>query len=404
MVLLLRHIPNLDAVRALAILLVMAFHARYLAFGWSGVWIFFVLSGFLITRSLIPLSAGRLRDGLTIFYARRSLRIWPAYYLYILAAALVIVVSPAGNDPARQLWYAAFYVSNLAPLFGASTGGRLFSHLWSLAVEEQYYLVIAPIVLLLGRRRCVPWFIAGVLLSPVIRFLAFQMLQPRYGAASAAELVQMLTPLQLDLFMLGGLLALREDLVVRMSTRTFALAAAGILGLAAVSLGANDWSLMAQGKLGLDRANLDFSDMEQWRLSATSFGISVAARDNMAYVWLYSVIGLASLLLIATVIRLLNGVHIPVLNRIGKVSSGTYLYHMPLVSVFDAVMRRIAVPKHSVLGVLCFVGLVLVTWAIAAASYAWIERPFLRIKDRRFASKRAGGIAELHPARDAASG
>ena len=233
----------------------------------------------------------------------------------------------------------------------------------------------------------------------MIRFLAFQMLQPRYGAASAAELVQMLTPLQLDSFMLGGLLALREDLVVRMSTRTFALAAAGILGLAAVSLGANDWSLMAQGKLGLDRANLDFSDMEQWRLSATSFGISVAARDNMAYVWLYSVIGLASLLLIATVIRLLNGVHIPVLNRIGKVSSGIYLYHMPLVSVFDAVIRRIAVPKHSVLGVFCFVGLVLVTWAIAAASYAWIERPFLRIKDRRFASKRAGGIAELHPAR-----
>ena len=139
MVLLLRHIPNLDAVRALAILLVMAFHARYLAFGWSGVWIFFVLSGFLITRSLIPLSAGRLRDGLTIFYARRSLRIWPAYYLYILAAALVIVVSPAeGTIPQDSCGYAAFYVSNLAPLFGASTGGRLFSHLWSLAVEEQY--------------------------------------------------------------------------------------------------------------------------------------------------------------------------------------------------------------------------------------------------------------------------
>lgn len=379
-----RPVRNLDAVRALAILLVMAFHARYLAFGWIGVWIFFVLSGFLITRSLIPLAAGRVGDGLMIFYARRSLRIWPAYYLYILVAGVLIAAGMVAPELAKPFWYAVFYVFNLAPLFDVSAGGRLLAHLWSLAIEEQYYLVVAPVVLLLGRRRCVPLFIAGVLLSPAIRLAAFWLLQPRYGSTGAAELVKLLTPLQFDAFMLGGLLALREELIARLSRRVFVLLAAAILGVVAVALVVNDASLAAQGLLGSGLAGTDFSEMAQWRLSATSFGIAVDASENMSHVWLYSLLALASFVLIAGVIRFAGNADLPLMNAIGKVSYGMYLYHLPLVAGFDRVMQRLAVPKHSAAGVLCFVALVAVTWGVAALSYAWIERPFLRLKERRF--------------------
>ena len=137
----------------------------------------------------IPLTAASLRNALEIFYARRSLRIWPAYYLYILTSAVFLLNGIAGHDPMAQFcipqfWYAAFYVFNLAPAFGAHTGGRVFAHLWSLAVEEQYYLVIAPIVLLLGRGRCIPLFIAGVLVSPVIRLLVSRIMRPDGALAS----------------------------------------------------------------------------------------------------------------------------------------------------------------------------------------------------------------------------
>src|SRR5579871_6644947 len=86
-------IRNLDALRALAVLLVMLFHFRLLAVGWVGVSIFFVISGFLITRILLR-DAGRFALGeyLGLFYVRRALRIFPIYYLYVGAWSIVALV------------------------------------------------------------------------------------------------------------------------------------------------------------------------------------------------------------------------------------------------------------------------------------------------------------------------
>ena len=206
-------------------------------------------------------------------------------------------------------------------------------------------------------------------------------MSPGYGASGAAELVKLLTPLQLDSFMLGGLLAVREDLVTRMTSRSFLLATGAILCVVTTALVANRATVIPTDA---GPAGTDFSAMGLWRLSPTSLGIGVDARENMGYVWLYSVLGLASFVLVAVVIRYLGDVRIPVLNGIGRVSYGMYLYHMPLVSGFDRVMQRIAVPKHSVLGLLCFAMLVCVTWGVATISYRWIEQPFLRLKRRRF--------------------
>jgi peptidoglycan/LPS O-acetylase OafA/YrhL len=71
------------------------------------------------------------------------------------------------------------------------------------------------------------------------------------------------------------------------------------------------------------------------------------------------------------------------LNAIGRVSYGMYLYHALLVSVMDRMMMRFAIPKHSLRGVACFAVLVLVTWCISAVSFRFVQQPFLRLKQRR---------------------
>ena len=148
-------IRGFDGLRALAFLLVFISHKapspvtdRY---GTAGVWIFFVLSGFLITRILAEarggIDAGRssFRSSLSRFYVRRTARIFPVYYVFL---AVVTVAGLWGlvevGSPARQLsnW---FYLSNI--YIGLNGWETRLGHLWSLAVEEQFYLLFAPLAL-----------------------------------------------------------------------------------------------------------------------------------------------------------------------------------------------------------------------------------------------------------------
>ncbi len=156
-----RHLPGLDGVRGLAILLVMLSHfivvgdnlgkdtviARFLHSGYLGVDLFFVLSGFLITGILIDSKASP--KYFRVFYVRRALRIFPLYYgLLAVSWLTVIFITPqdkpllTGHDSMAWYW---LYASNIGM---AIKGGWLASptwvglgHFWSLAVEEQFYLV-----------------------------------------------------------------------------------------------------------------------------------------------------------------------------------------------------------------------------------------------------------------------
>jgi len=154
-------IGGFDGLRALAFLLVFISHKapspvsdRY---GTAGVWLFFVLSGFLITRILAEARAGieagrsNFHSSLSRFYVRRTARIFPVYYVFL---AVVTVAGLWGlvevGSPARQLsnW---FYLSNV--YIGLNGWETRLGHLWSLAVEEQFYLLFAPLALACPLRR-----------------------------------------------------------------------------------------------------------------------------------------------------------------------------------------------------------------------------------------------------------
>ena len=169
------HMPALDGIRGLAILLVMGHHffsaisvdsrvgssvVHLLQAGWMGVDLFFVLSGFLITGILFDAkgSQGFFRN----FYTRRALRIFPLYFvllaLTLLLGPWVMPAGDAGNIELRQNFpwlfcYMTNYVMNATHSFHAFEGPRIdFSHFWSLAVEEHFYLVWPCIVAFLPRR------------------------------------------------------------------------------------------------------------------------------------------------------------------------------------------------------------------------------------------------------------
>jgi peptidoglycan/LPS O-acetylase OafA/YrhL len=147
------HIPALDGLRGIAVLLVLWIHfwqlfpsvpgalepvRRTATFGLLGVDLFFVLSGFLITRIL--LRAKGTPGYFSNFYARRALRIFPLYFGTLAVGYLLIpqLLGKAGTPFAQQAWY-WFYAQNIAITFGYRMAGP--THFWSLAVEEQFYLV-----------------------------------------------------------------------------------------------------------------------------------------------------------------------------------------------------------------------------------------------------------------------
>ncbi len=149
------HVPQLDGMRAIAILLVFVAHCGLdkIVPGGFGVTVFFFLSGYLITSLLRAEAAQAARIDLVAFYIRRTLRIWPSLYLTMAVVALCApLVAPGYRmDPWGVLAQLAF-VTNYADLWGHPNGVPGMP-LWSLAIEEHFYLVFPPLFAVLFVRR-----------------------------------------------------------------------------------------------------------------------------------------------------------------------------------------------------------------------------------------------------------
>ena len=159
--------PGLDLLRALAIIIVVIYHAalfgfklpgRVDRFGWIGVDLFFVLSGYLIGGQLLAPLARDQRINLGRFFARRALRIMPAYFV-TLAIYFLLPSWREYPEMSQPLWKFLLSVQNIG-----LHGGTAFSHAWSLAVEDQFYLALPLILILISRLPRAAIIIPGVLI------------------------------------------------------------------------------------------------------------------------------------------------------------------------------------------------------------------------------------------------
>jgi peptidoglycan/LPS O-acetylase OafA/YrhL len=254
-----RHVAVLDGIRGLAILLVMPSHFWGLAFGiagrapgnaldrwldrlfgsgWIGVDLFFVLSGFLITGILLDAREGP--GFFRSFYARRFLRIFPLYYGFLVVMLLVVPhisvlarVADIDNLRANQWWYWT-YSMNVGNAFTDLnfSGTLVHSQFWSLAVEEQFYLVWPAAVLLLRPPRLAAFCVVLLVACPALRIVLASDAASGWAAPNAAHV---LSPARMDTFALGALLAIaaRPGDALRDIARYAPLIAVGALAVVA---------------------------------------------------------------------------------------------------------------------------------------------------------------------------
>jgi peptidoglycan/LPS O-acetylase OafA/YrhL len=343
---------HLDGLRALAVTGVMVHHflpglTGSLDLGLIGVKLFFVLSGFLITGILLT---GRRyveegwqtrRRTLHQFYWRRFLRIFPLFYLCLLVMWLLGV-----TDVREGLYWHLSYLSNFyfAQLGWLPAGT---AHLWSLAVEEQFYLVWPALILLLPRRWLLPALLAVIAVGPLFRYLGTI-------AAMDGTTLYALPFGSLDSLGLGALIAyLDQGLSDRVAWRsTLKFLALGValpffLGLMAFDL---DGRLRA-----LEYALLDFfmSLVFAWLILGAKSGYQNRFGKLLAWA--------------------------PIVY-IGRISYGLYVYHLFMPVILPDLPQWIAAGSAEYLPVISFLCYTGITVLVASLSWHLFEAPVNRLK------------------------
>jgi peptidoglycan/LPS O-acetylase OafA/YrhL len=209
-----RPIPSLDGLRAVSVAIVILAHAlaylpgrarRFPAvelswLGQSGVDVFFVISGFLITYLLLKENEATGRIGLKSFYFRRFFRIFPPFYVYLTVVGILWATGIARQN-VRNFLSAATYTWN----YQRHAAGYLLAHTWSLSLEEQFYLLWPPCLVLLGKKKSIYLSIGLIALSPVSRLITYLWVPWMRGG----EAIMLHT--RLDTIMCGCAMALLWD-------------------------------------------------------------------------------------------------------------------------------------------------------------------------------------------------
>ncbi len=350
-----------------------------LGWGWAGVDIFFVLSGFLITGILYDTQDAPNR--FRIFYMRRTLRIFPLFYGVLFLALITTPVMDWMWNPAWILW--ACYLGNYAryfylhsPLLPLGAIEHLISryngqpdltfyvgHFWSLCVEEQFYLVWPLVVFTVRRRETLRTICICALPLALAARISCLWLLPKPWLAE--EFLYRVTPLRIDALLLGGLLALclrgpEADRVLRLAK-----------------------PILYSFSVGFILFQLLYG-----QLSGTHHVYTPASGDPVLTTLGYSLIDLfagalilASLSLDSPLGRILS---LPPLRALGRISYGFYVFHDLLRAVYVRAVGAFIggrVPLGEFECIVAIVGLI-ATIGIAALSFRFFEAPFLRLKSR----------------------
>jgi len=370
-------IPGLDGIRAIAFLLVFSVHTDYIYIGWVGVQLFFVLSGFLITDILLRMKEKfGASDFFKKFYGRRFLRIFPLYYFYLLV--MFIVTSALIYYDYRvaymerfkdHLPYALAYIYNFFNASPAYDGESwLIGHLWSLSVEEQFYLFWPLVIFLTPKKHLKKLFVGAIAIGFLFR-LAVSALYKFSDSVpflypNMSVVIYVLPFSYLDAFGLGAYITRFEIPKARWQFVAL-LILLPIVGFAT--------TYFSTGEFGV----------------STALGFAYPLNKDFKQVWGYSYISYLCVLLIYLVVReklFLRFLDNKFISYLGKISYGLYVYHFAIVW-FVRRIRDFGIPEP-VAKPLTLVISAILTYIVASLSYKYLEKPILDLKDRYFALKK----------------
>lgn len=351
-----QHYPALDGLRGLAIILVVVYHnfgfINYFFFGWLGVDLFFVLSGFLITDILLK-TVGH-KNYLRNFYFRRILRIFPLYYLSLIIFLLIIPQFPNKLNldyyTSNQVWLWT-YLQNWLYIFNNPDPSNTLNHFWSLAVEEQFYLLWPFVILVIRKPSHLLIFITLLLLSVI----ALRLWIWNYQIVNLAYF-NLYTYSRIDGICIGSIIAIlkakNSNLLIK---HTF-------------------WIVLTFAFL-----NFVFFFINR------VYNFTFPYLALVGYTTFAMMFGLMLNEIITGNSKILNNIFkYPILTFLGKISYGLYIFHWPvflLVNSFFFGRISIYLPNHEsrILSAFCST---LIAILISIFSFKYFETYFLKLKTR----------------------
>jgi peptidoglycan/LPS O-acetylase OafA/YrhL len=348
-----KHIPALDCIRGLAVLAIMLFHCFdfvFFKFGWIGVDLFFVLSGFLITGILLDSKSSP--NYYKNFIVRRIVRIFPLYYFILLLCLVIIpLIWPRLFGPGfeyyinHQSWF-WLYMQNWLYSKTGFPDNQTLVHLWSLAVEEQFYILWPLIVRIFSAKK-----LFGVCLIIIAFSLIF-----RFYIGAEMGLIHpfkyMATFSRMDALITGAIIAI----------------------------------LIRKRPVWLEKYTMPVFVISLFILGATMLYLKAILFLRLAPVYTFIDI-LSGCLLIFMLNKqkffILRPLYNSVFSFLGKYSYGLYVYHFILYNVFE---HNVLPPLISVLGKKDVASLIsglivfFISIPISMMSYKYLEKPFLKLK------------------------
>ena len=335
--------------------LVVLFHFGFFPAGWVGVQIFFVLSGYLITGILLKEKDRSLSEYLGRFYWRKSLRIFPLYFWFLGSATASYAVSGEPQSLGFDWPYLLTYTTNFGRLRSTDIGPA-FIHLWSLAIEEQFYLIWPMLVFFLPLATFKRSVIAILVLSPLVRlglYFAFQGHDPDWIGRN----IYCLPVSQFDAFASGAAIVLWQLHKIE-NARWWFMAALTLTAICGAAVILHDHYFYKNA-------------------FKASLGYAMFLERDWGFVWGYSILNVVSALGIVCALQRVLYFRIlehPWIVRVGVISYGVYVYHLPI---------RLLTGNVGLRNSLSFLVYILSTWAVAEISFRYLEMPFLRLKDNQ---------------------
>lgn len=363
------HVVGLDGVRGVAVLLVFISHFHWILSpdpfftkvtpwhfinrtfeaGFMGVDIFFVLSGFLITSLLMKDRSTNRKNLFRRFYRRRALRLLPALYALLIAN---FFVSRWENFPGdiqwRTTWHAILFLNNWNIVNNFDEAQNDLGHLWSLGIEEQFYL-IWPLTLWLLAKLKIP----SKMMIPLILFASLGVMAHRtslWNEGTSWIILYVRTDTRLDSLLIGAMFAYVYRHFQVPSKILNSVATSSFIGLIYI-------------KYVLYKSPFIF---------------------EMGYTIIALLAGFIILSVVEGVFFVQKVFTWRPLTMIGKVSYGLYLWHMPIFLLFGRHVTSGPKPLRILIGIV-------IASVVTSLSWFFIEKPFLNIKNRRY-----GNVPSIH--------